>query len=72
MSDFYGKIIETFIRLWLPNQLVQINFLVEEFNLYTIGSHVTGALQILFPLYLALAALIGPVLYRMFRKAEVK
>ena len=51
---------------------VQINFLVEEFNLYTIGSHVTGPLQILFPLYLALAALIGPVLYRMFRKAEVK
>ena len=60
------------IKPLLPNQLVQINFLVEEFNLYTIGSHVTGPLQILFPLYLALAALIGPVLYRMFRKAEVK
>ena len=60
------------IKPLLPNQLVQINFLVEEFNLYTIGSHVTGPLQILFPLYLVLAALIGPVLYRMFRKAEVK
>lgn len=60
------------IKALLPNQLVQINFLVEEFNLYSIGSCVTGPLQILFPLYLALAALICPVLYQMFRKAEVK
>ena len=54
----------------LPDQLLQMNMTVCYFNLYQIGGKVMGAVPILFVVYLALAALLGPVIYQVFRKAE--
>ena len=42
------------------------------FNLYEAGGKVTGAVPILFVLYLSLYAVMLPGTYRVYRKAEVK
>lgn len=54
----------------LPDQLLQMNVTVCFFNLYQIGGKVTGAVPILLVAYLALTALLGPVIYQVYRKAE--
>lgn len=56
----------------LPDQLLQMNNVVTYFNLYEIGGKVTGAVPILFVLYLLLSAVLLPVLYRVYQKTEVK
>lgn len=52
----------------LPDQLLQIGNVVKYFNLYEIGGKVVGALPILLVLYLALTAVLVPVMDRVYRK----
>lgn len=52
----------------MPDQLLQINVAVRLFNLYNIGSKVTGALLPLFAIYTSLTALSCPLLYQVYRK----
>lgn len=56
----------------LPDQLLQISYAIGAFNLYELGGKVTGAIPILFVLYLCLYAVMLPGTYRVYRKAEVK
>ncbi len=55
----------------LPDQLLQVGVAVRLFNAYEIGDAVIGALPILFILYAALSVVIIPMLYVIYRKAEV-
>ena len=51
---------------------LQISYAIGAFNLYEAGGKVTGAIPILFVLYLSLYAVMLPGTYRVYRKAEVK
>lgn len=56
----------------LPHKLLWVEQSISEFVLYSLGGHVAGAIEILLPLYCALTLVIAPLLYRIFRKAQVK
>lgn len=56
----------------LPDQLLQMNMAVKYFNLYEIGSNIVGTVPIVMILYLVLYVVMLPVLYRVYRKAEIK
>lgn len=56
----------------MPNQLLQTNIVIQEFNLYKIGSTIIGVIGILLILYIILSALIFPLLYHIYRKIEIK
>lgn len=56
----------------LPDQLLQIGKPIKTFSLVEIGGTVTGVLHVLFPVYVVLSVVLGPVIYRVYRKAEVK
>ncbi len=56
----------------LPDQLLQITAAMETFNLYQIGTKVTGSLSIILTMYLILLIVILPVLYQVYRKTEIK
>lgn len=56
----------------LPDQLLQISDVISLFNLYEIGGKVIGAIPIIMVLYSALYCVLLPVLYRVYRKTEIK
>ncbi len=55
----------------LPDQLLQVGVTVRLFNAYEIGKNVVGAVPILFVLYSFLFTAIIPMIYVVYRKAEV-
>ena len=56
----------------LPDQLLQLSVVLDDFNLYTIFGHVTGSVPLLFLLYSALSLALIPLLYRVYRKSQVR
>lgn len=56
----------------LPDQLLQICGALRSFNIYQIGTMVAGSVPILFAIYLVLFYILLPVLYRTYRKTEVR
>lgn len=56
----------------LPDQLLQLCTTIKTFYLYQIGTKVVGAVPILLTLYLVLFCILLPVLYRVYRKMEIK
>lgn len=56
----------------LPDQLLQVSQAVNSFNLYKIGGKVVGAIPIIMILYFILYCILSPVLYGIYRKAEIK
>lgn len=56
----------------LPDQLLQMNLAVCYFSLYQIGGKVTGAVPILLMIYLLFVLLLCPVIYQVYRRAEVR
>lgn len=56
----------------LPDQLLQMGMAVKYFNLYQIGGKVTGAVPLVMTLYPVLFLAMLPVLYRMYRKTQIK
>lgn len=56
----------------LPDQLLQLSVVLDDFNLYTIFGHVTGSVPLLFLLYSALSLALIPLLYRIYRKSQVR
>lgn len=56
----------------LPDQLLQLGFVLNRFNMYSIGGTVVGAVVILFVLYIVLTLVLQPVLYVVFRRQEVR
>ena len=55
-----------------PDQLLQISYVVRYFNVYEIGGRVLAAIPVLFVLYAALFAGMVPLLYGVFRNAEIE
>lgn len=66
-SSFWAKLIGL-----LPDQLLQMNLTVRLFTLYDIGGRLFGAAQLLPVIYLLLTAVLVPVLYRVYRKSQVR
>ena len=56
----------------LPDQLLQVAQVLDDFNLYTLFGHVTGSVPLLFLLYSALSLALIPLLYRIYRKSQVR
>ena len=56
----------------LPDKLLQLNRDFTYFDLYQLGDTVTGAVPLLFALYLLLAVLLIPLLYRTYRRRQLK
>lgn len=56
----------------LPDQLLQVAQVLDDFNLYTLFGHVTGSVPLLFVLYGALSLALIPLLYRIYRKSQVR
>lgn len=56
----------------LPDQLLQMSTVVHLFNTYQIGDKVVGAAPIILIAYLLLYCILVPVLYRVYKKTEVK
>ena len=56
----------------LPDQLLQLSVVLDDFNLYTIFGHVTGSVPLLFLLYSALSLALIPLVYRVYRKSQVR
>lgn len=60
------------ICAFFPDQLLEIYISVKEFNLVQFGGKVMNVVTVITPAYLAACLLLLPVLYRIFKKAEVK
>ena len=56
----------------LPSQLLQLGQVLADFNLYNIFGHITGSVPLLFLLYSALSLALIPLLYRIYRKSQVR
>ena len=56
----------------LPDKLLQLNRDFAYFDLYQIGDQVTGAVPVLFVLYLVLAIVLIPLLYLTYRRKQLK
>ena len=56
----------------LPDQLFIISQVLSQFNLYKIGSKITGAVEVLFPLYIVISLILMPVVYIIYRRSEVQ
>ena len=56
----------------LPDQLLQLDFVLNRFSMYSIGGTIVGAVGILFILYTILTLLLQPILYVVFRKQEIQ
>lgn len=56
----------------LPDQLLQVAQVLDDFNLYTLFGHVVGAVPLLFLLYSALSLALIPLVYRIYRKSQVR
>ncbi|MCM1498250.1 MAG: ABC transporter permease [Clostridium sp.] len=56
----------------LPDQLLNMCQLIQYFSLYQINGETAGSLKILLPMYGLLSILLCPVIYQVYRRAEVK
>lgn len=56
----------------LPDQLLQMNMVIRQFNLYELGEKVLGAAPILPILYTVLTLVMIPVLYQIYRRAQLR
>lgn len=70
LRDAWNSKIFNLVEGMLPDQLLQVNMIVRYFNLYEIGGKVTGAMELIFPLYTILTVLLCPALYVAYKRAE--
>lgn len=56
----------------LPDQLLQLSQVLGDFNLYNIFGHVTSSVPLLFALYSTLSLALIPLVYRVYRKSQVR
>lgn len=70
---FLGRVtVFSKIMALFPDQLLRINKSLEEHKLYEIAGKTMGYITIIVPLYLILFIIIIPVLYRVYKKTEIK
>lgn len=56
----------------LPDQLLQMNLAINTFTLYDIGGKVVPSVPILMTIYPFLCVVLLPILYRVYRRTEIK
>lgn len=56
----------------LPDQLLQMNRVLNLFHTYQIVGIIFGAVYLLFIIYVPLTLLLQPVIYRIYRKSEIQ
>ena len=56
----------------LADKLLQLSRDLSYFDLYQIGDRVTGAIPVLFILYLVLTVLLVPLLYHTYKRKQLK
>lgn len=70
---FLGRIsILAPISIFSPDQLLRISVNLEEFVVVTIGGKAMGYISFLIPLYFVLSCVLIPMIYKGYKKAEVK
>lgn len=75
LPSFLSDINVSFIRKLLgllPDQLLQMNMVVRYFNLYEIAGNIYRAGELLPILYVVLVLVIVPVIYRMYRRVQMR
>ncbi len=65
-GTFVGKVLGL-----LPDRLLQINYAMNYFDVYSFGSVIMGAIPLLFVLYLVVTALLVPLMYKEFGRKEL-
>ena len=55
----------------LPDRLLQINYSLNYFDVYTLGNKVIGSVPIMFALYTLLSLALAPVLYWEYKRKEI-
>lgn len=55
-----------------PDQLLQINEIINLFNLYQIGGKVVGSIPIMMVIYPILCVVLLPIIYYIYHKTEIK
>lgn len=56
----------------LPDRLLQMNNIITNLDVYSVGKLVFGAVPVLFVLYLVLTAALVPAVYRQFRREGIR
>ncbi len=71
IADIGGSAITKITGL-LPDQMLQMNQVTGTFNLYHLGGSITGPVPILFTIYCIAVIALYPLVYRIYRKADIK
>lgn len=65
--DFLSGILGVF-----PDRLLQINEIINTFDLYHIGGKIVGSIPIMLVIYPILSVLMVPLMYHVYHKTEIK
>lgn len=65
--DFLSEILGVF-----PDRLLQINEIINTFDLYHIGGKIVGSIPIMLVIYPILSILMVPLMYHFYHKTEIK
>lgn len=65
--DFLSGILGVF-----PDRLLQINEIINRFDLYHIGGKIVGSIPIMLVIYPILCVLMVPLMYLVYHKTEIK
>lgn len=71
LSNIQSPVMNKILGL-LPDRLLQISRALGFFDLYQIGDRVTGAVPVLFVMYIGLAVILGPVIYQVYRRGQIR
>lgn len=70
---FIGRIIVfKHVYSFLPSQLLEIYITLKEFNLTEISGNVFSTEMLIIPMYAVLVFLLIPIMYGLYRKADVR
>ncbi len=70
LSSINNRLLSGIMGLF-PDQLLQMNRVINLFNIYEIREKVFGSALLLFIIYILLTLLLQPVIYRIYRKSEI-
>lgn len=70
LQNYEGSFIGDVLGL-LPDRLLQVNYAINYFDVYSLGTLVVGAIPLLFILYPVITACFIPAMYRAFGRKEV-
>lgn len=57
---------------FFPDQLLEIYVTIKDFDLVELGGKVMSTVTVIIPFYIAACLLLQPILYRVYKKAEIK